>query len=359
MISQLATLVRRPTRHTPAPESLIIKPDEAATVTRLGNGRFHIQWQRPTETVTLYANDKPAFDDNAQLWATVTGSQCVVVPPLPHIVRPYFILEWGAGEQLIVGERFLPVPNSLNFRDSGGYAAQNGSRVRWGQVYRSGSIAQVDTADFAYFEALGLRHIFDLRSSQESEAAPDRLPENGDVQHFLRPLSSAATRSEQFKALRHYRHRTGELLLRMYQESFIDANAHHIGDMLTRIADAANRPSLIHCSAGKDRTGVTIALLLTVLGVPEETIVADYTLSNQAYARIAEVMKPDLRQARWAAVSSAQMKPVLLADPANLQATLNYIRSRYGSIEDYLCGAAGMAPETLGKLRNELLILRD
>jgi protein-tyrosine phosphatase len=279
------------------------------------------------------------------------------VPPLPHTLRPYFILEWGEGEQLVVGERFLPVPNSLNFRDIGGYATPNGSRVRWGQVYRSGSIAQVESADFAYFEALGLRHIFDLRSSQESQAAPDRLPENGDHQHFLRPLSSATTRSEQFKALRHYRHRTGELLLRMYQETFVDANAHHIGDVLTRIANAANRPSLIHCSAGKDRTGVTIALLLTVLGVPEETIVADYTLSNQAHKRIAEMMKPDLRQARWAAVSYAQMKPVLLADPANLQATLDHIQHTYGSIEDYLCGAAGMVPETLAILRDELLVL--
>lgn len=356
MISQLAALVRKPTRPAPTPESLIIKPDEAATVTRLENGRFHIQWQHPTETVTIYANTKPTFDDNAQLWATVIGSQCVIVPPLPETLRPYFILEWGDAEQLVIGERFLPVPNSLNFRDIGGYGAENGKRVRWGQVYRSGSIAHVDSSDFAYFEALNLRHVFDLRSSQESQAAPDRLPENGDHQHFLRPLSSATSRTEQFKALRHYRHRTGELLLRMYQESFIDANAHHIGDMLTRIANAINRPSLIHCSAGKDRTGVTIALLLTVLGVPEETIVADYTLSNQAYARIAEVMKPDLRQARWAAVSYAQMKPVLLADPANLQATLDHIRSTYGSIEDYLCGVAGMSPETLAKLQNEMLI---
>jgi protein-tyrosine phosphatase len=200
-----------------------------------------------------------------------------------------------------------------------------------------------------------LHTVFDLRSSHESENAPDRLPPHSASQHLLRPLSSAGTRTEQIKALRHYRHRTGDLLLRLYQESFIDENAHHIGDILTRLADAANRPALIHCSAGKDRTGITSALLLTVLGVPEETVVADYSLSNLAYGRIAEVMAPDLRQARWAAVGYAQMKPVLLANPAHLRATFAYIRRQYGSIEDYLCGAAGMMPETLDTLRQELL----
>lgn len=357
MISRLATLLGRTVKNQaiPSPESLIIQPEEAATVSRLQNGRLHIQWQHPTETVTIYAHTKPIYDDKAQLWATVTGSQSVIVPSLPQTLRPYFILKWDDEEQLVVGERFLPVPNGLNFRDSGGYVTENGKQVRWGQLYRSGTLAHLHEADFAFFKALNLRTVFDLRSAHESQKAPDRLPPDPELHHFLRPLSSAGSRTEQLRTLRHYRHRISELLLSLYQQSFVDDNAHHIGDILTRLADSAQRPALIHCSAGKDRTGVTIALLLTVLGVPEETIVADYTLSNQVYGRIADVMKPDLRQARWAAVSYAQMKPMLLADPAMLQATLDYIRRKYGSIEDYLCAAAGVAPETLDKLRGELV----
>lgn len=358
MISRLTTIVRRPAKASPvpAPESLIIEPQEEAKVTRLANGRFHIQWQRLVETITIYANTKPSFDDDARLWATITSAQSVVVPPIPDTLRPYFILEFGQDDQLIVGERYLPVPNSLNFRDIGGYPTKNGKQVRWAQIYRSGSLADLDEADFVYFKALDIRQIFDLRSSHESETYPDNLPPNEDLQHFLRPLSSSGTRIERIKALRQYRHRIDKLLLLLYQESFIDENAPHIGDILTRIAESNNRPTLFHCSAGKDRTGVTTALLLTILGVPEETIIADYSLSNHAYNQITTVMEPELRQARWVGVSMNKMKPVLLADPANLRATLDYIRSNYGSIEAYLCGAAGMAPETLAKLRDELLV---
>jgi protein-tyrosine phosphatase len=359
MFSRLSTLFRKlaNTHSLPTPESLIIEPDEAAKVTRLQNGRFHIQWQRSAETVTIYASTKPMFDGEAQLWASITGAQSVVVPAMPDTLRPYFILEFGEADQLIVGERFLPVPNSFNFRDIGGYVGENGRSVRLGQVYRAGSLANLDAVDFAYFEALDLRLIFDLRSTPESTKYPDRLPDNGELQHLLRPLlSDPGTRSERIKILRRYRQRTGELLLLMYQESFIDENAHHIGDILTRIADPANRPALVHCSAGKDRTGVTTALLLTILGVPEKEIIADYSLSNHAYNKIAEVMAPELRQARWAGVGMGKMKPVMLADPAVLRATFDYIRRQYGSVENYLCGAADMAPETLDKLRDELLV---
>ena len=131
---------------------------------------------------------------------------------------------------------------------------------------------------------------------------------------------------------------------------------HHIGDVLTRIAHAENRPSLIHCSAGKDRTGVTVALLLHILGVPEGTIIADYTLSNKAYEPISIVMGPELRKARWVGVGYQKMTPILYADPNYLRSTLAYIRGKYGSVDDYLCSAAGMEPETLDKLREELLV---
>jgi protein-tyrosine phosphatase len=357
MISRFTSLLRKPakTEPIPAPESLIIEPDTPAKVTRLPNGRFHIQWQRSVETVNIYTHSIPAFDQNANIWATITGAQHVSVPPVPDITRPYFILEFAEDDYLIVAERFLLVPNSLNFRDIGGYQTKDGKFVRWGQVYRSGSLAKLNSADFAYFDALNLQMVCDLRSSHESETYPDRLPDNPQLQHYLRPLSDAGTRTERIKALRQYRHRTGELLLLLYQQSFIDENAHHIGDMLTRIADEANRPTLIHCSAGKDRTGVTTALLLTLLGVPEETIVADYSLSNHAYEQIAQIMTPDLRQARWVGVSFAKMKPVLLANPTILQETFAYIRSHYGTIEDYLCGKAGVAPKTIDSLRMQLL----
>jgi len=354
MISQRTLRKNHSTHATLKPESLIILPSEKASVNRLTNGRFHIQWQQFPETMHIYANNRPVFNDNARLWASVTGANAVVVPPLPHTQRPYFVLQFTPDDHWITAERFLPVPNSLNFRDIGGYHTENGRFVRWGQVYRSGTLAHLQTADFAFLQGLGIRLIFDLRSSHESAQAPDRLPENGGIQHLLRPLSSAGTRWERIRVFYQYRRRLGDLLLRLYQESFIDDNAHHIGDMLTRLADPANRPALLHCSAGKDRTGITIALLLAVLGVPEDTIVADYTLSNLAYSQIITVMAGEIKQARWAGVSPAHMQPLLLAPAQQLRQTFAYIRSRYGSIEQYLTGAAGVSADSLNTLRQEL-----
>jgi len=356
MISRLSDFLRNPQNETmPSPQSLVTEPKELAKVTRLANGRFHLQWQNPAETTDIYIHTKPYFDNEATLWATVTGAQNVVVPALPDTCRPYFILSFEGNGRLLTGERFLPLPNSLNFRDIGGYTTENGHHVKWGQIYRSGSLANLDHSDYAFFDEMQLRTVFDLRSNHESRTYPDRLPKRSQIQHFSRPLNDSSTRTERVKVLRHYRNRIGDLLLLLYKEAFVDENAHHIGDVLTRIADPANRPALIHCSAGKDRTGITIALLLTILGVSEETIVADYSLSNLAHEQIAEIMLPELRQVRWVGVSMAKMKPVLLANPSYLRETLAYIRRRYGSIEAYLIGTAGMAPQTIKQLRQELV----
>ncbi len=358
MISRLTSIVWKPAKlpPTPTPESLVIEPDESARVTRLKNGRYHIQWQHPAENITIYASSEPCLNGETRLWATITGAQSVVVPPMPDTLRPYFILEFEEGDCQLVGERYLPMPNSFNFRDIGGYLTEDGNRIRWGQVYRSGSLAHLDQNDFDFLDSLDIQLVFDLRSSYESENDPDRLPANQTIQHLSRPLSSSGTTLERVRVLRQYRNEIGGLLLRLYQEAFIDENAHHIGDMLTRMADPANRPALIHCSAGKDRTGVTIALLLSILGVPEDTIMADYSLSNFAHENIAQIMSPELRQARWVGVGKAKMAPLLLANPAHLQATFDYIRQKYGSIESYLCGAAGMTPQTLNQLRQELVV---
>jgi protein-tyrosine phosphatase len=337
-----------------APEGLVVEPPVLARAERLSNGRYHLTWTPQSDQTAVYL----ATDPN-RLLLMVVGEKTAVTPPIPHTPRPYFHLHFLGGPadglRLPLAERFLPVPSSFNFRDIGGYATENGRLVRWGQVYRSGSLAALSPEDQAYLQGLGLRLVCDLRSPGEVKQAPDCLPDDGGMVAWQRPLRSQESNRQQVRVLRQHRQQMDALLLRVYTEMIIEENASQVGEILTAVADEGKRPLLIHCAAGKDRTGMVIALLLLLLGVPEETVLADYSLSNLAHKAIQQAMRRDMRQVLWVGMRPAQLYPLLLADPATLRAALATVRQRYSTVEAYLCGPAGMQPETLAALRAALL----
>jgi len=361
MLAKLTTLVKRPfvLAERPSAAELIVEPPVAARVVALPDGRFHVSWQPQAETVQIFALAQPEMGHVSRQWvATAVGQETAVRLPAAW-PRPYFALEFSGGPAdgrcLLTAERRLALAGTLNFRDVGGYGTSDGRVVRWGQVYRSGSLAGLQDADVAYLQALGIRMVCDLRSPREMERAPDRLPGEG-VAQLLRPLTSQETGREQMRVLHQYRHDMAGLLLRVYTKVMVDQNAAAIGEMLTRLAAAENRPALFHCAVGKDRTGVVIALLLALLGVPEATILADYSLSNADYEAIRRAMAPELRQALWLGIRPSRLRPLELADPQILQAAFAHIRQTYGSVETYLHEAAGVSPETAARLRADLLV---
>ncbi|MBP7041748.1 MAG: tyrosine-protein phosphatase [Chloroflexi bacterium] len=341
-----------------APESLVIEPAAAVRVARLADGRFQLWWGDEADQVEIFALAKPESQE-MRLAATVVGRQTAVTPALPGLARPYFAVQFSGGpadgRRVVAAERFLPLRSGLNFRDIGGYRTVDGREVRWGQVYRSGSLADLVDVDLAYLDQLGLRLVCDLRSPREVRRAPDRLPAGWVGEWMARPLSSQVGGREQARLLRQLRHELGTLLLRMYTQDILEENARSIGDMFTRLAQAHNRPALFHCAAGKDRTGVTIALLLALLGVPDETIVADYSLSNLAHVAIERAMRRELRQAMWVGIRPSQLSSLLLANPETLRLTLTAVQEKYGSVLGYLRQAAGVSEEVIDQLREGLL----
>ena len=124
--------------------------------------------------------------------------------------------------------------------------------------------------------------------------------------------------------------------------------------VLRLAADPANRPLVIHCTAGKDRTGLAVALLLLTLGVPEETVVADYTLSNHAFAVLAGRMRPEMARLYALGFGEAQLQPFLLAEARTLRGALATLRQRYGSVDWYL-QRAGLGDDVVAALRDGLL----
>ncbi|NJN54410.1 MAG: tyrosine-protein phosphatase [Anaerolineae bacterium] len=197
-------------------------------------------------------------------------------------------------------ERFLPLQGGVNFRDIGGYETADGRAIRAGQVYRAGVLSHLTPTDQQLLGSLGIRLVCDLRTASEVQKRPDKLPNNPECQWRHLPAESLE-RSARWRGLTAMLFNRAELENLMdegYTRVMIDDNALLIGQVLRLLADAHNRPIIIHCSAGKDRTAVIIALLLHILGIPQEIILADYTLSNTHYHKYRDGIAQDIHRLR-------------------------------------------------------------
>jgi protein-tyrosine phosphatase len=269
-------------------------------------------------------------------------------------------LSYPAPESLIIqpesesaGERILPFEAVANVRDVGGYRTDAGRRVRWGRVYRSGALSHATPADRERLAALDLRLVVDLRSAEEVADAPDHTLPGARALHL--PLHDAQEKLKRLRVLLFNPRQLARLVPDAYIRIMIEGNAPLFGSVLRELADSANLPVLIHCTAGKDRTGVATALLLRLLGVPEQTVIADYTLSNYYFEDFRRYTLRAVEPLRKLGVRQEDVTPLLLADPATLRATLDHINMTYGSVEAYLRQRAGIDDATIAALRANLL----
>ncbi len=177
-------------------------------------------------------------------------------------------------------QRHVSFERLHNFRDFGGYPATEGRHVRWGQLYRADSLGKLAGSDLAQFTALGVHTVIDLRHSWEIDSG-GRVPDatglayyNFSIEH--RPYDQSKL-SDVVDPVR--------FLADRYAEVASDGVA-EIGQALRVIAEAGRAPLVIHCASGKDRTGMLAAIVLSLLGVGEEDIVADFGLTGLATERL-------------------------------------------------------------------------
>ena len=245
-----------------------------------------------------------------------------------------------------------------NFRELGGYPADEGKTVRWGQIYRGISTGQLTgETDRARLDALGLRLILDLRSAEEARKLPDYVPDGARLVQICalcapdgREISFAPGDME--RMMRDAPE--GEELSRvMYRQMLFGNKAFK---ELFRALEAGETPILFHCSAGKDRTGVAAMLILLALGASDETICADYVQTNVC-------RKPEIERvlAEHAAVIAADpaeeqhYRGMAGVDPAAAPFILQTIREQCGSAEEYLAREYGLTPARLMRLRRMYL----
>lgn len=344
------------------PRAFVLPLVEPVTVTRTEDDFLHLKWLEPAERTAIFVGSDPNAMNQMLPILSVGRAKEAMVTGLNTAVRHYFRLEFrgGAwdGRSFLAAERTLPLQKGINLRDVGGFHTADGQMVRWGKLYRSGSLSRLTQSDLAYLQRLGIKLVSDFRSMEERTQQPDRLPDLPDLIERPLPMESA----DRWERLRgaytifFRKARLDDFMLDTYRRVMIDNNAHVIGEIFQRLADPAQLPALIHCTAGKDRTGLVSAMLLLTLGVPEEAVLADYTLSNLFYDHFRKGIAADLKQVAPWGISVDDLQDLLLVKAKTLQGALAYLRQTYGSLDDYLRDQANVSEETFTHLRENWLV---
>jgi protein-tyrosine phosphatase len=239
-------------------------------------------------------------------------------------------------------DRHIVLEGAVNFRDLGGYTAGDGQRTRWRVLFRADGLGELTGPDLAIVRGLGIRTVVDLRSAHEVEQSRFDIEAHPvDFHHF--PFIKSLPDAEEFA-------RTPGFLGAQYTE-MLDEAAPQIVGALSALAAPDARPAVFHCTAGKDRTGLLSALVLSLLGVPEETIVADYALSGAAMARLRAKLIAKYPDGKLLIEDS---DAVFSADPANMVALFAHLRARYGTVRDY-ASTVGVPDGVVARLRDALL----
>ncbi|MFN8626613.1 MAG: tyrosine-protein phosphatase [Candidatus Binatia bacterium] len=242
-------------------------------------------------------------------------------------------------------QRFVRLEGCVNFRDVGGYPTRSGRTLRTGQVFRSDALHLLTASDIVHLrQQLRIGQIIDLRSTGELRVDGRGLLEAEPI-HFrhLPIFDGDASANRDLPA-------TMDLADRYF--FMADLGGRMIGRIVTAIAEAP-APTVYHCSAGKDRTGVISALLLSLLDVDADIITGDYALSQERLPRIVERLAAD--KGYWTAVIRTLPPETLHARPQTMTAFFEKLHAKYGSTHAYF-RAAGVTDRALEQLRQRLVL---
>jgi protein-tyrosine phosphatase len=257
----------------------------------------------------------------------------------------------------------IPLGGIANLRDLGGWTTPDGRLVRHGLVYRSAGLGWAEESDIAALADLGIRTVYDLRSVRERSESPDRLPAGaagvvvdvlGDQlaavpAHMLDLLDDPPRASVALRA------GVGASLLEQAYRDFVTLPSAHAAyrRLFTGMLDGDRPAGLVHCTTGKDRTGWAAAVLLLVLGVPEDAVYAEYLLTN---AQLLPALAPLFARFAEGGGDPEVLRPVLGVQESYLRTALDLVRAEFGTVQGYVAGALGLDAAWQERARATLLV---
>lgn len=324
-----------------------------AAVERVSSDRIVVRWS-DTDPVDVFQSERPdATIASARLVSGRARDGSYEAASLLKGARLFFLLrDSRAGTLIRVAERVLPLEQGSNFRDIGGYATRDRKHVRWGLIYRTGGQAMLTDSDVKRIQALKIGNLVDLQSDEERVLAPTRL--DGITYNAV----GYSITKIMLRAPGGYAMPSMEAIYRTFPILLAPQVRVVFHKLLSRQGALA-----YNCSAGQDRTGFMTALILSALGVPRETIYADYALSTANRRPKWEI--PHITAAMAASSPIAAMLAKAQNDPAAskperlvsadgvsyLSYALDEIDARWGSVGNYLENEIGLGKRDIGALR--------
>ncbi len=254
--------------------------------------------------------------------------------------------------------RHIPLEGAANFRDIGGYPTADGRHVKWGLVYRSNHLVDLTAADYTYLNNLGIKLVCDLRTDGERHRSPTvwqgrKAPEIMTAS-ILKETDVVLT-PERLKQLASPR--AGGELSTAY-DRMVTESPEQYGRVLRRLAHG-DLPSVTHCTAGKDRTGVFSAILLTILNVPQKYVVEDYLLTGEYMLSETNLKRAAVDWQKTTGGSEpadpAVLRAIYTMHPEAITGTFETINRLYGSFDAFVTNGLKLTDAEVMSLRTRLV----
>jgi len=258
----------------------------------------------------------------------------------------------GEHEDLTSADRPATLTNAPNFRDLGGVSTRDGRRVRHGELFRSGVLDALDDTDRSVLKGLGLRTVIDLRGDDERSQRPNALPGGLVELHHAVTDVSAHPQAIIERIARGEVDGLGAPMLRAGNRHFVQEQAHRFGEVVRLLFDARRRPAVVHCTAGKDRTGFTVACVLWSLGVEHDVVVADYLRTNEV---MLERHERTLADAAARGIDVEPLEAMLRVRRDYIDAAHEAAVQRFGSLEAFVRDGLGVSDALRRRACEELL----
>lgn len=248
--------------------------------------------------------------------------------------------------------RFWRLDGIINLRDLGGYKTNDGRETAWGKIYRTGHLGRATSESLQILSDYGIATVCDLRSKRERNENPDRVPEGASYLELS--IYEDDQLSAIFPKLLFDRSSLADQLGAGYIK-MLDERPERFGKIIHQISH--NMPAMYHCTAGKDRVGLTSAMILSLLGVPRETIIGDFTLSNLASeALFTDFMSSSAATIKKFGIPPNQLRPLFAAEPQWMVNALAHLDNQFGGVRRYLIDAGKLSQESIDLLRERMLV---
>jgi protein-tyrosine phosphatase len=241
-------------------------------------------------------------------------------------------------------KRAIKLEGTSNFRDLGGYPTTEGKTVAWGKIYRSADISKLTDKDLSTLENLRLETVCDFRGPDELKTSPDKIPTG--INYLNLPAGSEKV---QINANYMSMNRDSMMLSFYSRTDHLVAKYKPMFESLLNLSQ--DKSFMFHCTAGKDRTGIGAALILSALGVSKEYVIADYAATNTFWKN--ETM---IEMMIKSGMPKENAKALMAADPAYIILFLNTIDKQYGSMSNFLENEIKLDKKKVKALKKAFLI---